>query len=215
VSSVVSTLRRCFAILRDEGAITLWFKALGELGFRRVWVFEVDPRQIASLGSAAEGAQFQWLSEHTLADYVGLVPWGDEATARDRLRAGHFCLLAYADGQAVHSRWIAPTRARIDYLGVDIEPAPDAVYNYEIYVSERFRGGGIANAGAVEAARFLLDQGVARACSVVMPENDAGMKLVARQRYRRIGRLRTLRLLGRRWSWLRTSEPNPPFQIAR
>jgi len=212
--SLVSVLRRVLTILRNEGATALWFKILGELAYRRVWVFEGDLREVANRPSPAVGVNFELLSEHTLEDYVRLVPGASVATARDRLHSGHFCLIGYADGRAVQSSWIGLTRVHIEYMGVDVELASDAAYVYEVYVSPFHRGRGFGSIATAERARAMVARGVTRGCSVVMPENRAGLRFTEAVGYRRVGLLRTVRVLGWRWSWLRALEPNSPIKVA-
>jgi len=102
--TIAPLARRAFEVLRNDGVRVLVIKVIGELLYRRIWILETDLWSITSAKSLPDEVELRWLTEDTVDDYTTLVPWGDAAVARERLRSGQSCLVAYAEGRAVHSR---------------------------------------------------------------------------------------------------------------
>lgn len=118
-----SIVRRAGEVLREEGLQALFFRAVGELGYRRAIVIEAGFDHLPADEAGLAPQTFELLEDGGIADYLALVPGANETAARTRLEAGHVCQLGRVDGRAVQSCWLASGPACVDYLGVRVSPA--------------------------------------------------------------------------------------------
>ncbi len=185
-------VQRAWQVVHTEGLVSLWFKILGECGYRRVVLFvrqfegqpaHVDTRLPVQLGR---------LQPDELDTYFALRPEADPDDIRHRLATGHICYTARAEGRLIHVCWITTGHAWIAYLAREIDLAPDDVYSYESFTAPEFRGSNIAAARSMYMQETLHAVGYRRAVAVVMPENRSAYRAVEKAGYRRIGMLRTI-----------------------
>ena len=84
---------RSWQVLRQEGAVSLWFKMLGELFYRRLVVIE-QPLPPSGRGiRLSEDVQTGSLTTDDLDEYIAARPLADRETVRRRLKQGEACLL--------------------------------------------------------------------------------------------------------------------------
>jgi ribosomal protein S18 acetylase RimI-like enzyme len=202
-------------VLRQEGVKSLWFRTLGELGYRRAMLFELDLATYQQSEAAPASARFELLSPSNLEDLLGLVQQCDEREATRRLAAGHVCMLGYVKGRPAYSSWLATGPVRIDFLGVQAVPSPGSAYSYELYVGPAFRGLSLATAGLDVRVRILRDRGFKRFVSIVVPENQAGLRHALAGGFQPIGWVYCLDVGSPKRCWVRSSLASTPLQLVR
>jgi len=212
--SLRSIARRAGEILRNEGFRPLLFRILGELGYRRVVLFE---RELPPPDDKAcpPGVRYALLSDGNFDDFLAISQLCGKAEARRRLAAGQLCQLGYVDGEPASCCWLAlPEQpVHIAYLGVVAAPAPGYGYIYELYVRPASRGTGLVDVGFEDRVRRFRKHGVRRMASLVMPENRPGMKHTLAAGFRPVGRIHRLRLLGLTRCWTRCKLAPPPMVL--
>ena len=183
---------RAAEVLRQNGPRQLWFRALGELGYRRQLVTElVLPAAGADVREPPE-AEARFLGDADLDAYATLHGAFDEA--RERFARGDRCFGIWLDGTLVSTRWLATGTARLGYLGREVPLAPGDVYIYETYTEPGHRGRGIsAIAGAIVPAT-LAAEGARRMVGVLEPENTRGIRANEKAGYRIVGKIGYVRM---------------------
>jgi GNAT superfamily N-acetyltransferase len=174
-------------VARGEGLRSFWFKALGELGYRRVVVMECPLDEAEISVTTRIPVVVGQLGDGDVDEYVRFRPETDPADIRRRLRDGHRCFVARHEGHIVHACWAATGRAWIDYLGRELVLAPDAVYHYDSLTMPAFRGHNISAFRVREAARHFRASGYRRLVAVVVPENHAAFRPLEKAGYRSVG----------------------------
>lgn len=192
--------QRAGEVLREEGVKALAFRVLGEIGYRRAVLFQLD---LAShrwkRAALPENVRFEVLSEDKVQDLLGLVPHCDETEARRRIAEGHICVLGYVDGAPVYSGWFAV--------------GPATAYTYEVYVCPSSRRMGPAKVAMDFRLRLLRKRGIQKCISIVVPENRAGLTHTLACGYQPIGRAYCLRLGGLKRCWLRLSSESTDLRL--
>ncbi len=201
--------------MREEGPSSLYFKTLGELGYRRVIVFERDLTQRQKERAAPAGVRLELVCAANLADFSTLSGGCGEAEARRRLADGHIGLLGYFHGRPTHCSWLAlgSQPVAIDFLQIEVELAPRSAYTYEVYVDAACRGSGLARAGLEARVRLLRERGVERLIGVVMPENRDGWRHTLACGLRPVGRIHRVRAMGFNRCRLSTDVDPPPLRV--
>lgn len=189
-----SRLRRAAEIVRDEGASSLWFKALARLGYRRAMLFarSVDgPRATVKTGIPVT---IRRLGDTDIADYLAFRPEVAESSVHARLEAGHYCFAAHAEGRIVHADWVFTGRVRIDYLDRDLDLASDECYPTDSYTLRSFRGLNVAAARSAHMIEYMRQRGYRRALSVVLPGNRPAYRAIVKAGYHTIATIGYLKL---------------------
>lgn len=191
--SIGGLWRRTLEVLREEGLRSLWFKILGETGYRRVLLVErvLD-------GSKPKSGAWDCLSMLTTSDldrYSRFHPDADLDEIRARLERGDICFAMNQEDEIIHVCWVRRGRAHIDYLDCEVELPSDVGYVYEVFTKPEFRGRGLAGARTSLMEKPLIDAGYRGVLSAIGPENraslhfnqQAGHKVVGRIGYRGLG----------------------------
>ena len=183
---------RAGEVLRQDGLRQLWFRALGELGYRRQLVTELLlPAQVVDAPQPPE-AEARFLGDADLDAYATL--HRDSREARERFARGERCFGIWLDRRLVSTRWLATGTARLGYLGREVALAPGDVHIYETYTEPGHRGRGISGiAGAIVPAA-LAAEGARRLVGVLEPENRTGIRANEKVGYRIVGKIGYLRL---------------------
>lgn len=208
--------QRALAVVRQQGLSALFFKTLGELGYRRVYVYKEILQNDLHLLAAAIPLSVRTLDEADLADYVAQASRLDRLEVMARLDAGHLCHAAWSDGKLVGYVWSAPGTAPIDYLGVAMKLPRGAVYGYELFVLAAYREAGASVAMIQERRKLLLDAGYDTGYSALMSENKAAVGFQRAVKRIPVGTMRVLWFGSQRYSWLRMNNRTAPqpFGIA-
>ena len=202
-------------MLREEGVRSLAFRVAGELGCRRVMLFEGELESLRGSAAAPHSVRFELLRPEAIPELLTISQFCDEHEARRRLGAGQLCMLGYAGGRPVYCSWqaLAGQTVAIDFLGIRTRLGPGCAYSYELFVDPEFRGAGLAKAALQERIRVLRELGLERMVSVVVPENRAGMGHTLSAGLRRIGYVRCVRLFGWQKCWIESEVDPAPLQI--
>ena len=208
-------IERAGQVLRQEGVKSLWFRVLGELGYRRTILFQLDLTHDRQDKAVPAGVRFGLLSPNRVQDLLGLVRYCDEREIRRRLAAGQLCVVGYADGKPAYVNWLALGQVWIDFFGIQAVLSPGTAYSYELYVDPACRGLGLNRAGVDFGVQRLRERGFTKCVGVVVPENRAGLGYTLACGCQPIGWVRSLRLGGFRRCWIGTSIEPAPLRLAR
>ena len=131
-----SIARRAREVLRSEGLSPLFFKTVGELGYRRVRMLARE-LELLEAGPFPPGVRYELLTSDRFDDFAAISQSCDEAEARRRLDAGQLCQIGYVDGEPASCCWLALAGqpVTISYLGIEATPSPGYGYVYELYVA--------------------------------------------------------------------------------
>ena len=183
---------RAGEVLRQGGRRQLWFRALGELGYRRQLVTELLLPTGAADTTPPPDAQARFLDEADLDAYAALHGTADEAT--ERFARGERCFGIWLDGRLVSTRWLATGTARLGYLGREVALAPGDVHIHETYTEPGHRGRGISGISGAIVPAVLAAEGARRVVGVLEPENTMGIRANEKAGYRIVGRIGYLKL---------------------
>jgi len=192
---------RSRAVLREQGAAALWFKTLGELGYRRMTLFESQPGEQDYQAPDAP-LELAWLTPAEVDRFCLFRRTTPRQLVLDRLSSGRRCLIARTQDEFVYATWLATENAWIDYLGVGLNLPANYVYQYEAYVHPRFRKRGYGSWIGRERRRMLADEGRSRTLAALMPENRAGEGLIRAAGFRQVGMLRRFKIGSVSQAWL-------------
>lgn len=180
-------LQRIGEIVHEEGLWTLWFRILGELGYRRVMLLkrsllepipDATPRVPVTVGLLERTDIIEYL-EFRVGTPVGEI--------QRRLDAGHCCFVARYLGRLVASSWAASTGAWMHYLACEVQVASDEVYIYDSFTRSDCRGRGVSPAIGIEMLHHFRAAGYRRAVRTISPENRASLQAVGKTGYRPYG----------------------------
>jgi hypothetical protein len=113
-------VRRAIAVLRQQGLKSFWFKILGELGYRRMLLFEWSLARPVSEDTAGLQVRFDVLRESEVDAYLAFRPDTSRTSVTERLRLGHECYLARHEGGIVAAAWTATRQVWSEYLDCEI-----------------------------------------------------------------------------------------------
>jgi len=202
-------LKRAAEVLREDGARSLWFKILGETGYRRLMLMERPLEESITAVRPRLPVVIGLLRETEVDDYIDFHPAANPPEIRRRLEAGHWCFVARYDGRVVHAGWAATQRAWIDYLACEIRLAPDEVYVYDSFTSPDFRGKNISPARHTQALLYFQDAGYRRIVAVILPENKPAFKVFEKVGFRPLGLMGYVKIGPWRRDFCRVKSPGP------
>jgi SAM-dependent methyltransferase len=195
-----NVLNRAVAILRTEGVPSLWFKTLGELGYRRALLRECVLDEDLPEVTPRIPLTIELLANDQVEEYNAARRPADCTAAARRLAAGDRCFVARHEGRIVGTRWAATGTAWSAYLSRRLALAVDEVYMYDGFTAPDLRGRRIYSALACEMFRYYRRAGSRRALILVVPER--GLEHVP-PGYRTIGTLGYVKLGKWRYNFCR------------
>lgn len=198
---------RAIHILRSQGPLSLFFKILGELGYRRLFLYTRRLPPGASEPSSEPPLEFGLLTPDEIDDHVALLPNVPHREIETRLRAGHVCTTARMNGELVAVTWAAAGRAWVEYLGLHVRLPPGVVYGYQTYVAPGFRRCGAASELTRMRTCQLVSLGHRIELSAAMPENAPALRLQHAVGRKMIGLLRVFWAGPFRWASAGLSVP--------
>jgi len=178
-------------LLRENGLRQLWFRALGELGYRRQLVTELR-LPAAPLQRPETDAEWRFLGEDDLDEYGRLHGFADEAARR--FGRGDRCFGVWSGGELASTRWLARGTVRLAYVDREAVLGPTDVYFYDVYTAPEHRRRGISRLAAVVVPELLAAEGARRIVGVLEPENRAGIGANEMAGYRIVGRIGYVKL---------------------
>jgi GNAT superfamily N-acetyltransferase len=204
--TVAGAARRGDEILREQGLKGLLYGVLAQLGYRRLWIFELGLGQ-GALGRAVlqgappEAVEIGELRGDRQGEYLELRPSARPDALARRLRCGHRCFVARLEGRIVSAQWAAFTRVPNEYLGDDLALASHEACSYDSFTAPEARARGLGQALRTTMILWLHEAGYRRLLAMVLPENLPAVRLVEKLGYERIGTMHSLRLgrMSRKW----------------
>jgi L-amino acid N-acyltransferase YncA len=134
------------------------------------------------------------LAPAAINEYVRFRAGTDAQAIRQRLIDGQLAFVAWHKGHIVHAGWTVTQGAWVAFLGCDIALAADTVYQYESYTAPAFRGQNLAAARITAMLRYFRAAGYQRVLAVVVPENRAAFRPLAKTGYRPCGTMGYIKL---------------------
>lgn len=180
-------LQRIGEIVREEGLRTLWFRILGELGYRRMTLLQRAPLEPISEVVTRLPVTIGLLERTKITEYLKLRVGTPAREIERRFDAGHCCFVARYQARLVSTSWAATREAWMHYLSCEVPIAPGEVYIYDSFTRTDFRSYGISQAVGVEMLRHFHRAGYGRAVRAVSPENRANLRAIAKTGYRPYG----------------------------
>lgn len=199
-------VRRAVAVLRRQGLKSFWFKILGELGYRRMLLFERSLAQPVSEVVAGLPVSVDLLRESEVDDYLALRPDTPRTSITKRLRLGHQCYVARHEQRIVAACWTATRPVWSEYLECEINLCAGDAYLFDRFTQPSLRGLGIGNAVRMHQLRDLQQAGYRRTISAIVPENKPALRDIAKggaKPFALVGRFkfgRWHRTFRRRWA---------------
>jgi pyroglutamyl-peptidase len=176
-------------VLREDGIRSLWFKSLGELGYRRLLLYELPLNTRIATRPATVELSVTPMSPSDVDEYTQFRPRTDAARLRARLSGGQSGLVARSGERIVHVTWVARGHVRMGYLDTPLALRSDEAM-LEIYTDRDHRSLGIATAVCSQMLRELQSQGIRRALVLISPENAPSKRVFAKLGYRKLGTVR-------------------------
>ncbi len=180
-------------LVREEGARSFAFRALGETVYRRLVIVERDLHAPPPELDRGPEVSFDFLEEGGLGAYEVLRP-GRRAQAAARLAAGDRCFAGWNDGRLVAVRWLATGSPHVEYLDVPLPLGADEIYHYDTFTEPEVRRRGVSIAAQRALFPRLRDEGYRWSVRAILPENRAALADAARGGYVARGRIGYVRL---------------------
>lgn len=186
---------RSLEVFREEGLKALWFKALGEIFYRRMLLLECVLTDLPAPDAPRIDVGFHRLTASDVEAYVRFRPEAEARELRRRLEVGDCAFWAGRCDRMVGALWVSAGTGWIEYLQRHIPLKPGEGYLYEAYTHPDFRGCGIGPALNNFAYRALREEGFRRILLAVNLENGParkafcknGERVFAKQGFVRLG----------------------------
>ena len=185
---------RAFAVLRDEGPRSFWFKLASELGYRRLLVLERPLTQPIPEVAPRIAVRLEVLAEAQADDYIAFRPQAARARVLARLHGGHRCYVARHADLVVSSCWSATGNASSEYLQCAIDLTVGDAYLFDAFTLPAYRGQRIGLALCMRQLRDLQQAGYRRAIRATVPENVVALRAHARGGFRPVGMIRRFKI---------------------
>lgn len=206
MSPLQGTVVACaIRVLREEGVRSVWFKVLGDIGYRRILLLERALEEPVQEVSPRLPVTIDLLKTAEVNAYLKLRPETAPREVVDRLNAGHWCFVARHAGQLVSTSWAASHRAWVRYLSCEIRLQPGEVYVYDSFTKPEFRGQAISPAVRTEMIRYFRAAGYRRMILGIVPENSPNLRAVRKVGFRAFGMRGYVGIGPWRWNFYRTS----------
>jgi GNAT superfamily N-acetyltransferase len=174
------SVRRAWQGLREEGLRAFWFKLLGKLGYRRMYLLERALAEPPAVAPLPPGVTLAWLRRDQVDEYVGLRSLFTAEAIGARFDNGDVCLSARVDGRLVGAMWACVNRPYLQFLECDVPLAPGEVYLFDAYVIPAVRGRSIAPLLSSELVRHFQQGGYRRAIRATLPDNAPALRAHAK-----------------------------------
>jgi ribosomal protein S18 acetylase RimI-like enzyme len=194
---------RGLEILRERGWRSLVFLVLADLGYRRLLLLERDLSEPLPAIEAKIPLDFSVLTPDELGEYLVFHDEDPRHELEARFGRGDECFVARSQGQIVCANWAATNEHTMRFVRYRLRIATGEVYVYDSFTLPAFRGRGVAPALAVHMIEHFRRAGLARATTLIEPENAANLRARAKSGYRVCGRIACLKVGPKIWHWFR------------
>jgi SAM-dependent methyltransferase len=212
-TSIHPVYRRAAEILKKEGLRSLWFKILGETGYRRLDVFEKSLDTPGRPVAKQDDFEITLLSADEVDEFLAFRSYAPREKVLERLQRGELCHIVRCAGKMAHCSWSTTGEVRIDYLGCKCRLDPDAIYIYESYTAPQFRGKSLSALRSEIVHKGYREQGYRRYVSVSWPENRSAHRAIIKSGARISGRMGYWGFRSRKRFFLRNHTSRLPLQI--
>jgi ribosomal protein S18 acetylase RimI-like enzyme len=189
-----SAIRRAFAVLREEGLTSFWFKLASTVGYRRLLLLDRPLAEAVPQIELGQGLDFGTLAISEVDAHLAFRPELSRAIVLDRLRSAQACFYARHEGRIVSACWATKQSAWIEFLGCEFTLAPGEVYVFDAYTVPLYRGQGVAPALCLHQLSHFRQEGLRRAIRATLPENIPALRAHAKSGFRTYALLRSLRI---------------------
>lgn len=199
---------RVVEVLREEGTVGFFDRALPRIGLRRLLFLErrtepastagADPATPLALVEAGEAdldalaalrATDQDEASRTGGSHPSLAQRYRKLTAH-----GDRCFVIRSEGRVVAAVWVARGAVPVAYVMCDLLLTPDEAYLYDTFVVPELRGRGLASKLYQGVAAQLAASGVSRAVMFVRAHNAPSLQSALKAGFRRTATLGCLRV---------------------
>ena len=187
-------LKRAWQVLRREGVRSFWFRLIGELGYRRLYLLERSLAVPLPSLPCPLPLEMSWLQSSEVDEYLRLRQSVTPSSVGERLAQGCRCLMVRAEGRLVGVMWACTQRASISYLDHELPLAAGEVYTFDAYIEPSFRGQAIAPSLSIELLRRFREAGCQRAIRATLPENRAALRAHAKAGFNIFAVIRRLKI---------------------
>ena len=170
---------RASEVARAGGPRVLGAKVAGELGTRRVILYESTRPPVDPLVDTEPGVALDALRVGEEAAYLDLDPTASACALRARLESGERCFVARAGSRTVAASWVSLDTARVDHARVAIDLRPGEAYVHGVTTAHDWRRRGVGKAVFRAAQAALWNEGIRRTYSVAVPEHPSSLALNA------------------------------------
>ncbi len=183
-------LSRAREVLHKEGLKSLWFRIIGEVCYRRAYLFQAWIDDLAGQFSAPE-LNISSLNLDQVHIFIGFQSDVSVQEAEARLKNGHLAFVVWLNENPAHISWASPEKADMSYLFYTLSLPPDAIYIYNAYTKLEYRGRHLSSARFGWSLHYLQALGFQRLIAIAMPENQPAIRAIQRSGYKQIGIIRT------------------------
>jgi ribosomal protein S18 acetylase RimI-like enzyme len=167
---------RAYAVLREQGFKSFWFKLAAELGYRRLILLERSLLQPVNPPAQELALRFDILGESQVNDFLAFRPEFPQAEVLKRLRAGNVCFTARDQGRLISAAWTTTERAWTDFLGCEIALGAGEAYLFDAFTHPAYRGQGVAPALCFNQLAHFRRAGLRRVVRATLPENTPALR---------------------------------------
>lgn len=171
---------------------------VGDVGALHVFTWPTAVSGSTTAAAGFEGAEVRPDDCAAVAHSLGKSP--DDFGAR--MRAGDRCFATFAEGEAIHARWVSSRPTLVPELDLWITPDRGEGYVYDSFTAHAWRGRKATAVARYAMNRMLFRDGITRVWTYVVADNRSSLRALDpfQERafsvsYLRIGELRPL-LLG-------------------
>ena len=172
-------MRRAREVARSGGPRVLGAKVAGELGARRVILYESTSEPVGPLADDESGVALGALRVGEEASLLDLDPGASADAVRARLESGERCFVARAGSRTVAASWVSFETAQVGHARVAIDLRPGEAYIHGVNTARDWRRRGVGKAVFRAAQATLWEEGIRRTYSVAVPEHPASVALNA------------------------------------
>jgi RimJ/RimL family protein N-acetyltransferase len=184
-------LGRAREVLKKEGIKSLWFKTIGEICYRRAYLYQAWIDSLLTHPTTVDALAISPLTSKQLPIFIDFQPDVSIQEAEARLHKGHLAFVVWVDESPVHISWASPEKAEMGYLFYTLVLPSDAVYIYNAYTKPEYRGRHLSSARFRWSLPYLQNLGFQRLIAIAMPENQPAINAIQRSGYEPIGIIRT------------------------
>jgi hypothetical protein len=187
------TLRQKFTTLRllhrTGGVRAVLAHTVAVMGYREIFVYELDLDALPAPAQAPPGLAFGWLGESELDELAAHRPAVPRTTWDERIATGDRCWVSREGRRVVSSHWVTLGPTVVTSTGVRCSVPARYGYIHDVFTSADVRGRRIGPAAAAQLATALAAEGVLTLVGFVEAGNHWAVRNAENASWRRTGSL--------------------------